>query len=264
MTSKDRTSVDHHILTGSATASAVGILTTLDTDAIIAGIETGVDDESVLARLQVEGIPILSIRRITREYIIYNNILTHQRMDVPGGRVLEDDTLQQDVLATDKTDHDRTEEAMDSLPFLVGLGCRHVKVGPLFTFGITLGGYPIVIAQLNAARSLDNVLPHAFRHLRPFDRSPILPVTVDDAFSGNRDIRGTYCRQRRLAATGIKSFKRGLDDRIKFLVGRKTDDGSHLKMKVDVTLQYDRSRKPHASRYDEVSPTLRRQHINGL
>ena len=138
VTSKDRTAVDNDILTRSATFPSVGILTAFDADAIVAGIETGVDDEGVPARLEVEGITILGVRRVTREYIIYNNILTHQRMDVPGRGVLEDDPLQQHVLTADEADHHRTQETMDGLPLLIGLSCGHVEFSTLLTTGITL------------------------------------------------------------------------------------------------------------------------------
>ena len=138
MTGEDRTSVDNDILTGPATTTTVGILTTLDADAIITRIETGVDDKGVLARLEVEGIAILGIRGIAREYIIYNNILTHQRMDVPSRGVLEDDALQQHVLAADEADHHGTEETVDGIPLGIGLGRRHIEFGTLLTTGVTL------------------------------------------------------------------------------------------------------------------------------
>jgi hypothetical protein len=138
MTCEDGTTVDNDILTGSATTTTVDILTTLDADAIITRIEAGVDDEGILARLEVEGIAILGIRGIAREYIIYNNILTHQRMDVPGRGVLEDDTLQQYVLTVDKADHHGTEEPVDGIPLGIGLGRRHIEFGTLLTTGVTL------------------------------------------------------------------------------------------------------------------------------
>ena len=77
MTGKDRTTVDNHILTGLTTPATIGILAALDADAIITRIETGIDDEGILTRLKVESITILGKGRVAREYIIYNNILTH-------------------------------------------------------------------------------------------------------------------------------------------------------------------------------------------
>jgi len=85
MTSKDRAAIDHHILTGARAQTAVLVLTTLDTDAIVAGIELGIDDEGVLTRLQVEGIAILCVGWIARQDIVDDDILTHQWMDIPCG-----------------------------------------------------------------------------------------------------------------------------------------------------------------------------------
>jgi len=75
MSGKHGAAADHHILAGLAALAPVGILAALDADAIVAGVKLRVDDEGVLARLQVEGVAILRKGRVAREYLIYYNIL---------------------------------------------------------------------------------------------------------------------------------------------------------------------------------------------
>ena len=77
------TAVYDDILARNAALSSVSILTTLDTDTVIAYIESRVDDECILAALQIKTITILSVRRVADQYIFYKNVLAHQRMDVP-------------------------------------------------------------------------------------------------------------------------------------------------------------------------------------
>ena len=48
MASEHRTAIDHYILAGNTTTTAIGILTALDTDAIVASIEARVDNQGVL------------------------------------------------------------------------------------------------------------------------------------------------------------------------------------------------------------------------
>ena len=84
MAGKDGATIDNHILTGPATTASVGILAALDADAIIAGIETRVDNQRILARLQVECIAVLGISRIAHEHIADDDVLAHERMEVPS------------------------------------------------------------------------------------------------------------------------------------------------------------------------------------
>ena len=111
------TAVYDDILARNAALSSVSILTTLDADTIIAYIESRIDDKCILAALQVKTITILSVRRVANQYIFYKNVLAHQRMNVPCRRVLEDDTIEPNVLTAYETYHYRTEETLDLVPF---------------------------------------------------------------------------------------------------------------------------------------------------
>ena len=46
------------------------------------------------------------------------------------------------------------------------------------------------------------------------DRTPILAIAIDNALAGNGNVLSTLGAQRRLQTTGVKTFERGLDDRI--------------------------------------------------
>ena len=108
MTLEHGAPVDDDVLAGTAALASVGILSALDADAVVAGIEDRVDDEGVAARLQVECVAILRVGRVACQHIVDDDVLAHQRMDVPCRRVLEDDVLEQHVLAAHETDHDGT------------------------------------------------------------------------------------------------------------------------------------------------------------
>ena len=148
MTGEDGTAVNHHILAGTTTQTSVLILAALDADAIVAGIELRIDDECVLTRLQIQRIAILGIEGIASQHVVEDDVLAHQRMEVPGRRVLEDDTLQEHILAVDQRHHDRTQEALDTVPLFVSLSLGHVHVGTLLSIGISLIGHPVAFLRL--------------------------------------------------------------------------------------------------------------------
>ena len=234
MTGKDGTTVDDDIGTGNTAATAVGVLTALDADTIVASIEARVDNQSVGTRLQVEGIAILGVGGVTHEYIIYNNILAHQRMKVPRGGVLEDDALEQHVLTVDEAHHDGTQEPLHSLPFLFGLGGGNVHVRPLFALGIPCGWHPVVFLHLLTAGNSQQALPVAFRDFGVLHGTPVLAISVDDAMSRDADIGSTIGREWRLTATGVKALEGCLDKGIEVFVGSKLDDGTSLQVQVDI------------------------------
>ena len=80
MTRKDCTTVYHNILTRHTTLATILILATLNTYTIVTCIKARIDDQGVLARLQIQCITILGKRRITHQYLVYDNILAHQWM----------------------------------------------------------------------------------------------------------------------------------------------------------------------------------------
>ena len=148
MTGKDRATVNHHIFTRNTATASVGILATLDTDTIITGIEARIDNQCILTRLQVERIAILCIAGIAHQHLVDNHILAHQRMEVPSGRVLEDESLEHDILTLHKRYHHRAQETLDGIPLLFGLSVRHVHVGTLLALSISGRRHPIVFLQL--------------------------------------------------------------------------------------------------------------------
>ena len=191
MSGKYRTAVDHDILAGDTTTATVGILTALDADTVITGIETGVDYQGVLAGLQVQGVTILGITGVTHQHLVDDDILTHQRMEVPGRRVLEDDTFQHHILTLYERYHDRTQETLDGIPLLFCLGVGHIHIGTLLTLGITCGGYPVTRFHLLTAGNGKQFLPMGFRHLPLLDRTPVLTIAVNHSFSRDSDIGST-------------------------------------------------------------------------
>ena len=264
MTGEDGTAVDDDILAGLATQTAVLVLTALDADAVVASIELRIDDEGILARLQIERITILGVGGIAGEDIVDDDILAHQRMDVPRRRILEDDTLQQHVLTADQRNHHRTQETLVAIPFSLAVGLDNIHVGILLGIGIALRGHPVVVANLHTTRAVADVLPLSGSDLRLLDGTPILTVTVDDATSRNGDILTAIGRQRRLTATGVQALKRGLDDFVELLVTREQNDSPYLQMEIDVGLQLNGACKPHTGRNQQTAPTLTAQLVDSL
>ena len=256
MTCKDGTTIDHHILARTTATTSILILTALDTDAIVARIELRIDNEGVLTRLQVERITVLGIGWVACKDIIQDNILAHQRMNVPSGGVLEDDTLQEHILAVNQRNHDGAQETLDGVPLLIGLSIGHIHVGTLLALYIALVGYPVAFLHLHTTRTAQDFLPLSIGHLRLLHGAPILTVTVNHTTPCNGDILSTIGTQRRLTTTGVEAFERGVDDGIERLVARELDDSAYLQVQVDVRLQHDRSCEPHALRNDQATATL--------
>ena len=264
MASEDGTAVDNHVGTGNGTTAAVGVLAALDADAVVTGIEAGVEDEGVGARLEVESVAVLGVGRVAYQQFVDDDVLTHQGMEVPGGGVLEDDALQQDVLTALEAHHDGTDETLDGLPVVGVLDVGDVHVGVLVATGETLGGHPVAWAYLDAAGDGEQTLPVVVGDLLVLDGTPVLSVAVNDAVTRDADVGGTNGRERRLTTAGVEALEGGLDDGVERLVGSKLDDGAMFEMQVDVGLQDDGSRVPHATRHNEMAAAGLVKLVDGL
>ena len=102
------TTIDNDVFARNTTLSSVCILSTLDADAIVANIESGVDNQGIFTGFQVKSVTILCKGRIAHQNILDKHILAHQRMNVPCRRVLEDNAVEPYILAVDEAYHDRT------------------------------------------------------------------------------------------------------------------------------------------------------------
>ena len=214
MTGKHRTSVYHHVLTRTATTTTVGVFSALDTDTVVTGIKLGVYNQGVLARFEIKGITVLRIRWVSSKYIVYYDVLAHQRMYVPSGGILENNALQQHVLAIDETHHHGAQETFDAFPVVFRLhSLRHIHVSSGIALGIPLGGEPQVGTFQHAALAGER-LPLCLGHLRFFERTPVLAVTIYSPFAGYGNVSGSVCAQRRLATACLKSLERCADKRI--------------------------------------------------
>ena len=100
MTIEHRATVHHHILGGTSTAAPLLISSALEADAVVAGIERGVNHQHIAARLHIDGITILRIGRVAHHHLVHYQVLTQQRMQAPVGRVLEGHPLEQHIAAT--------------------------------------------------------------------------------------------------------------------------------------------------------------------
>ena len=76
--------------------------------------------------------------------------------------------------------------------------------------------------------TFDDALPVGVGDLGLLQRAPVLAVAVDDAVAGDGDVGGAIGRERRLAAAGVESLERGLDQGIEVFVGSKLYDGALL------------------------------------
>ena len=231
VTLENGASIDNHVLARDATLSAIEVLAALDADTIVAHIKGRVDDEGVLARLQVETIAILCEGRVAYQDILDEHVLTHQRMDVPGRRVLEDDTIEPNVLAADEADHHRTEVILHLVPtFLGGDAERHVHAR---TFLVCLHGSlrrePIV-GILEGTATRGNLLPLSRSYLGFLQRTPIFAVSIDGTLTGDCHILQVATGDRRLAAACVQALKGCLYEWVEIDVGREEDDATFLYM----------------------------------
>ena len=264
MAGKHRASVDNHVLGGTSAPAAIGILSTLHANTVVTGIKLGIHDKHVLARLHIDGITILGKRRITRQDIVDNQVLAHQRMDVPCRRILENHVLQIHILAILKTDHHRTKERLHLFPLLGDeLTLGNIEIGQLGSLGIGLGGIPEVGTLENTA-VLCHLLPLTVGHLLLLQRAPPASVSIDNATPRDSNVLGTEGRKRRLATMGVQSLERCLDDGIERKVGREKNDGPLLHIQVDIAFQYDGPREPYTLGNRQPSPTLPAQLVDGL
>ena len=186
-------------------------------------------------------------------------------MEVPGGRVLEDDSLQQHVLAVDQAHHHRTKETLHTVPVILRSHIAgHIHVGRIVTLGISLRGIPQFGALEHTSLDGGKGLPLVLGHFLTLQGPPVLAVAIDDTLARDGDVLGTIGTQGRLAPAGIESLERGLDEGIEGLVGSKENDATFLDMQIDVTLEHNRTGEPHATGHHQPATTFGRKCLNGL
>src|SRR5690606_1300522 len=88
--------------------SAIFIFARFNTDSVVAYVKCAVDDNRIFTRFQIQTVTILRIGRISYLYTVQDYIFAHQRMDIPGWRILKNHALQKNISTFDKTDHHRT------------------------------------------------------------------------------------------------------------------------------------------------------------
>src|SRR5215813_438185 len=92
----------------------------LDDDAVIAGADVAVRDAHVAARIWVNAISIRRVLRIHDAEPVNADVLTQNRMNVPGWRVLNSQTADQDVLRAVEIDHSWARPAQRSIGRILG------------------------------------------------------------------------------------------------------------------------------------------------
>ena len=204
------TTIYHHILTNTSPAATVFVFATLQTNTIIAHIKCRVHNQCILARFQIQTITILRITRITNLYFFYQHILTHQRMQVPCRWILENHTLQPYILTLYQAHHHRTKKMTHTLPFFLGFQIlRYVHITDSIPFQRLRIREPVGGTFIYPTPG-DSLFPYTFCYFLPFQRTPIMSVTINGTFSRYRYIFQITSGDRRLATAGIQSFKYSL------------------------------------------------------
>ena len=252
----DGTSVHHDILARRLQVATVLVLARLDADGIVAHVKLVVDDQAVLAGFEVQAVAVLAIPGIDDHDVLDNDILAHERVQVPGGRVLEADALQPDVLAVGKVEEGWAKEVACLLPVLVGLtpgGYIHVAAAQFVEDG--LGGCPNLRALGHACHTalFEQRVPLALRKLAMFDPSPGVTMSVDGSEARDGNVLLAVGIERADAAPGLQAFEVGIDNGIFAVVAREQDHRTLLQMQVDVVLEGDGAREPDATWHDEVT-----------
>ena len=184
-------------------------------------------------------------------------------MDIPGWRVLEDHAVEPNILATDETYHHRTEIVFHFIPAFFGCNAeRNVHASAFFiSFESSLRREPVV-RVLESTATGSNLFPLGRSNLGFLQWTPIFAVSIDGTLTGDSHVLQVSTRDRRLAATGVKTFERGFYERIEVDISRKEDDTTFFDMQVDVAFQCDRTCKPYTLWNNQFTTAFLVQCIN--
>ena len=256
MAFKYRAAIYHYIFARTCTTAAIFILTAFQTDSVISHIKGRIHNQRVFTRFQIQSVTVLRIARITHLHIFNQHILTHQRMQVPRRRVLENHPLQPHILTLYQTHHHRTKEMTDTLPLFFRfqiLGDIHIADSiPFQSFRIRK---PVGRTFIYTATGCC-LLPDALRNLLTLQRTPVMAVSVNCPFAGYSYIFQVTAGNRRLATTGIQPLKHCFHQRIEVHIRREKDNSPFFQMQVDIAFQYDRPCKPNTGRNNKMSSPL--------
>lgn len=219
--------------------------TALHADAIVTDIDSGVDNKASLAVAEIEAVAILCIPRASDSNTVDDDVAAADRMEVEARRVLNDDTLEEDVRTFGKTNKVGTNSL---LLFRV-----RSHVGDMMKI---VGKPQLTAVGLGATHGLV-VLPFDIADLATLDRAPVLTVAVDNALASNGDIGTLGGRDKR------RHFGRAFAN-IERTFWREDDKCPLSQMEVDIVLELDRSGKPDTGRDIEMATTLLAEESHSL
>ena len=259
-----KTISDNDILGGTANAKSVLGSSCLEREAVVTACQGAVFNQDIAGRFDVDAVGASTIT-------VYSTATDDDRVaidgsDVPEERLLKFHAFEQHVVAKNRREEHRQEDA-------VGIELQQRVVGK--QFGPKHGGgkgRAIELAFLDGALQVDKILDHEAIHPTGIDL--VLLARSDEAGEGLAIGIEACARHGNVPGiVGIDQGTEGIEFHtlvacedgglvVLYLVG-EVDAGACFEVQVDVVAQRDASRLPVAGRYDDVASTALCQLVDG-
>ena len=233
--------------------------TAFHTDPIIAAGDIAVDDKRDLDISRVHGISVLRPVRAADVDAIYNKVLHARGHEVEFRRVEQMHILHKDILGVGDVHqmwahlllNDRILGYIRDIILLIEV--ERIPNEPFLAIAIGFGD----------ATHREHFFPHIAISSHYFgrndflllDRPPVDTLSVDRTMSGDGDVLQLGAVDERVAFLGTVTEGVGFLD-IEFLIGRTQNNRIVREVQIQVANQLNRTGKPFAIGYDEVSATL--------
>ena len=232
------------------TCTSVGITSALDSDTVVACVESTAFDEHILATLGVASVTVRSF--VPDLHVAYDNVLREQRMHHPKRRIHHRDTLDEDAVALVEV-HQLWAKTLT--------GTKHALVH----VNAVLGIFQQVGTTARILLFLGNLNVTAFRCLSTHQPPGLIrSVTINGTFTGQADVSLLIGIDKRLVVPAVESFPAGRHIRIERTVKGKYQASVFFDDEIHVALHGDGSRVPNTGRNNHLSAASLRTSRNGL
>ena len=212
---EDTAAVDEDVLGRDGAGASYLIFARLDAHGIVTYIKGGTGDDDVAARLDVHGVGVLRVDGVLDIDTVDDDVFAHDGVERPGGRVLEEHALEEQIATLDEFDHVGTEEVLDGEGVLVGhIALIAETFALIHATLVLLGGVPGVVVDETALS--EEVTPLVAVGFATAHVAPGIAVAIDDTRAGDGDVvevltvdgRGTAVALETLVGDAVEGIER--------------------------------------------------------
>ena len=121
---------DDDVFARNPTIATVFVFSGLDANGVVSHVKSRIFNQYIFAGFHVKTVPVLGEPRISNGYIANNQVFNHQRMNVPGRRILKNGSVKQDSFTVLDAYQYGTKKIVNGFEIFLGFQIQtHILVG---------------------------------------------------------------------------------------------------------------------------------------